>query len=103
MIQKMGYRVMLAESADKAIVMIEDEGLRPELVISDVVMPGLSGLELAAIIRYKHPDMKVILMSGYTEQVIMKHGEMDPNIPFLHKPFTRQELQDRITQVMQKR
>lgn len=103
MIQKMGYRVMLAESADKAIVMIEDEGLRPELVISDVVMPGLSGLELAAIIRYKHPEMKVILMSGYTEQVIMKHGEMDPNIPFLHKPFTRQELQDRITQVMQKR
>jgi FixJ family two-component response regulator len=55
-------------------------------------MPGLSGLELAAILRFKHPDMRIILMSGYTETVISKHGERDPSIPFLHKPFTRQEL-----------
>jgi len=74
--------------------------LRPKLVISDVVMPGLSGLELAAILRFKHPEMKVMLMSGYTESVINKHGEMDPSVPFLHKPFTRQELQDKINQAL---
>jgi signal transduction histidine kinase/DNA-binding response OmpR family regulator len=91
-ITKMGYRVVLTESADKALNLIEDEGLRPKLVITDVVMPGLSGLELAAILRFKHPDMRIILMSGYTETVISKHGERDSSIPFLHKPFTRQEL-----------
>jgi signal transduction histidine kinase/response regulator RpfG family c-di-GMP phosphodiesterase len=96
MIQKMGYSVLLADTADRALNMIEDEGLRPRLVISDVVMPGLSGLELAAIIRFKHPEMKLMLMSGYTESVINRHGDLDPSIPFLHKPFTRQELQDKI-------
>lgn len=102
MIQKMGYSVLLADSADKALNMIEDEGIRPKLVISDVVMPGLSGLELAAIIRFKHPEMRTILMSGYTESVISKHGEIDPSIPFLHKPFTRQELQEKIKQALSK-
>jgi two-component system, cell cycle sensor histidine kinase and response regulator CckA len=101
MIQKMGYRVCLADSADKAMVMIEDEGLRPHLVITDVVMPGLSGLELAAILRFKHPMIKVLLMSGYTESVIAKHGEVDPDTPFLQKPFTRSELSDKIRQALE--
>ncbi|MDD4686932.1 MAG: response regulator [Candidatus Cloacimonetes bacterium] len=100
-IQKMGFSVKLASSADQALVMIEDEGLRPKLVISDVVMPGLSGIELAAIIKFKHPEMKFLLMSGYTETVIAKHGDVDPKIPFLHKPFTHQELLHKIEQALE--
>ncbi|MDD4667412.1 MAG: response regulator [Candidatus Cloacimonetes bacterium] len=95
-IHKIGYEVSSADSADRAMVMIENEGLRPRLVISDVVMPGLSGLELAAILRFKHPEIKILLMSGYTENVITKHGELDPNLPFIQKPFTRAELADKI-------
>lgn len=101
MIQKMGYRICLADSADRAMVMIEDEGLRPNLVITDVVMPGLSGLELAAILRFKHPTIKILLMSGYTENVIAKHGEIDPDTPFLQKPFTRSDLSDKIRQALE--
>ena len=101
MIQKMGYRICLADSADRAMVMIEDEGLRPNLVITDVVMPGLSGVELAAILRFKHPSIKIMLMSGYTESVIAKHGEVDPETPFLQKPFSRSELSDKIKQALE--
>ena len=100
-VEKMGYTVLLADSADRAMTMIEDEGLRPDLVVSDVVMPGLSGLELAAILRFKHPDMKLLLMSGYTESIITKHGDLDPNIPFIQKPFTRSELADKIRQALE--
>ncbi|HRX75850.1 MAG TPA: hybrid sensor histidine kinase/response regulator, partial [Candidatus Cloacimonadota bacterium] len=53
-------------------------------------------LELAAILRFKHPEIKILLMSGYTENVITKHGELDPNLPFIQKPFTRAELADKI-------
>lgn len=100
-VQKMGYSVSIADSADRAMVMIEDEGLRPQLVISDVVMPGLSGLELAAILQFKHPEMKVLLMSGYTESVITKHGELNPKLPFIQKPFTRNELADKIRSTLE--
>jgi two-component system, cell cycle sensor histidine kinase and response regulator CckA len=95
-IHKMGFEVVLAESADQAMVMIEDEGLRPRLVIADVVMPGLSGLELSHILRFKHPEIAVILMSGYTAAIIAQHGEIDPDTPFIQKPFSRAELSQKI-------
>lgn len=100
MISRMGFNVVQADSADKAMVLIEDEGLRPHLIISDVVMPGLSGVELAAIMQFKHPEIKLLLMSGYTENIISQHGELDPGIPFLRKPFTRQELLEKIGEAL---
>lgn len=100
-IQKMGFKVLLAESADKAMVMIEDEGIRPRLVVADVVMPGLSGLELSHIIHFKHPEIGVVLMSGYTAEVIAKHGDLDINTPFIQKPFSRNDLSQKITQALE--
>lgn len=96
MVHKMGYKFLLTDSADQALVMIQDEGLRPHLVLSDVVMPGLSGLELASILHFKHPKIKLLLMSGYTENVISKRGGLDAHISFVQKPFTRSELAEKI-------
>lgn len=95
-IEKLGYQVRNTDSADKAMAMIEDEGFHPDLLVTDVVMPGLSGLELAAILRFKYPSMKFLLMSGYTESVISRHGDLDPNLPFIQKPFTRNDLAEKI-------
>ncbi|HPI25997.1 MAG TPA: response regulator [Candidatus Cloacimonadota bacterium] len=95
-IEKLGYQVRNTDSADKAMAMIEDEGFHPDLLVTDVVMPGLSGLELAAILRFKYPSMKFLLMSGYTESVISRHGDRDPNLPFIQKPFTRNDLAEKI-------
>ncbi len=95
-IEKLGYTVRNTDSADKAMAMIEDEGYIPDLLVTDVVMPGLSGLELAAILRYKYPAIKFLLMSGYTESVIARHGDLDPNLPFIQKPFTRNDLGQKI-------
>lgn len=100
MISRLGYEVALAESADQALVLLEDQGLRPKVVITDIVMPGLNGLELAAIVRFKHPEMKVILFSGYTESVISSHGDFDRSIPFVQKPFTKSELAEAISRAL---
>jgi len=99
-IGKMGFKVLLADSADQAMEMIEDEGMRPRLLIADVVMPGLSGVELATIIRIKHPEIGIILMSGYTGNVIARYGDLDPTIPFIQKPFSRRDMAEVIQKVI---
>ena len=99
-ISKMGYKVSLAKSADRAMEMIEDEGLRPRILITDVVMPGLSGVELATIVRVKHPQIGIILMSGYAGDIVAKYGDIQPDIPFIQKPFSKTEMAKLIQKVM---
>jgi len=100
-ISKMGYRISLAESADRALEMIENEGMRPRVLITDAVMPGLSGIELATIIRVKHPEIGIIIMSGYAGDVVAKYGEVQPDIPLIQKPFSRTDMAKLIQKVVE--
>lgn len=102
MIKKLGYRVALAENADKALKLLAERNIKPQVVISDVVMPGISGIEFAAILKEKYPHIKLILMSGYTDKVIVQHGAIDPDLPFIQKPFTRNDLAEKIKQALLK-
>ncbi|MDD3534710.1 MAG: response regulator [Candidatus Cloacimonetes bacterium] len=92
MAAKSGYRVSTANRADKALQLIFEDGLKPDLVIADVVMPGMNGLEFASVLHKKRPEIKILLMSGYAESVLDKIGTRNPDFPFLQKPFTRKEL-----------
>lgn len=100
-ISKMGYRISLAESADRALEMIENEGMRPRVLITDAVMPGLSGIELATIIRVKYPEIGIIIMSGYAGDVVAKYGEVQPDIPLIQKPFSRTDMAKLIQKVVE--
>ncbi len=99
-LSKLNFQVSTANDGNEALIMIKSGGLKPDLVLSDVVMPGLNGIDLAALLPRLVPGIKIILMSGYSERVISQHGKRDPRIPLIQKPFSKSELESRIRQVL---
>lgn len=99
-ISKLGYTVTTARDAYEALARIDDEGLKPDLILSDVIMPGLNGKEMADIIRKNNPQQKVLFMSGYSEDIIGKHGVLEKDIAFIPKPFTRKQIADKIAELL---
>ncbi|MBI5831393.1 MAG: response regulator [Armatimonadetes bacterium] len=91
---KAGYRVRSASSGVEALAMVEGEGLRPDGVLTDVVMPGLNGIELVRALRAGQPDLRVLFMSGYTQG----HLDLGTEAPadLLVKPFGADELVARV-------
>jgi hypothetical protein len=95
-----GYRVIQAESAGQALLMFEGQPERIHLVLTDVVMPGVSGRELAGRLEKLHPGIKVLFMSGYTGNVIARHGVLKEDAEFIQKPFSPQQLATRVREVL---
>ncbi|MEO8483750.1 MAG: PAS domain S-box protein [Acidobacteriota bacterium] len=91
LLESQGYTVLLAATAEQAVGLF-DANVSVALLLTDVVMPGTSGPELAALFTARRPDLKVIYMSGYTEDVIVQHGVLKPGVTFIHKPFTSDTL-----------
>jgi len=85
LLARAGYRVLAADSGDAALVLARDQ--RPDLVLSDVVMPGLAVPELIVRLRQSHPAVPVLLMSGYSESHLRSLG-LEHETPFLAKPFS---------------
>ncbi|MBW2030245.1 MAG: PAS domain S-box protein [Deltaproteobacteria bacterium] len=96
MLSELGYKVSLAANGEEALLLMEKKGLKPDLVITDVVMPDMSGKELVDRLRETHPDLKVLYMSGYTDNAIVHHGVLDPGIHFVQKPFTLDDLAEKV-------
>ena len=83
-----GYDVIEGADAEDAM-RVADAHSRPiDLLLTDVVMPGVSGRVLAERLIQRHPTLKVLYMSGYTDDAIVHHGVLSPDIAFLQKPFT---------------
>ena len=100
-IPSMGYRVTTAANGSEALVLVEERGLKPDLVITDVVMPGMGGVELVERLRKNQPALRVLFMSGYTDNAIVHQGILDPGTPFIQKPFHIKDLAVKIKEVMQ--
>ena len=95
-----GYEVFAAESGDAAWEMFESgEVDRLDLMVTDVVMPGMDGPSLVKKVREKYPDLKVVFMSGYTEDKLADHQGED--IHFLPKPFTLKQLAAKVKDILQ--
>ena len=71
-----------------------------DVLLTDVVLPGASGVELTGQLVKRRPALKVIYMSGYTEEAIVQHGVLNPGIALLHKPFTSETLGRKIREVL---
>lgn len=95
-----GYRVLEAESGEQALTMIDGEAATIDLLVSDVVMPGVDGYQLAREVRQKVPSANIILMSGYAEEALGADLEADSAVHFLAKPFTLAELAAKVGQVL---
>ncbi len=100
MLQRLGYKVLAATSPGEAIRMASDFSGRIDLLITDVIMPEMNGRDLAANMVAKKPDMKCLFMSGYTADIINKHGVIEENLCFIQKPFSKMELAGKIREVI---
>jgi two-component system, cell cycle sensor histidine kinase and response regulator CckA len=99
LLERQGYTVLVAASADEALRLFQQHA-SIELLLTDVVMAGASGPELGKQLIEQRPSLKVIYMSGYTDDVIVQHGVLKPGIAFLHKPFTDETLGRKIREVL---
>jgi two-component system, cell cycle sensor histidine kinase and response regulator CckA len=95
-----GYRVIEAKSGEAALEVITNGAEKVELLITDVVMPRMDGPTLVRQVRELHPDMKVIFISGYTEDAFRKRLDSDGDIHFLPKPFSLKQLAGKVKEVM---
>jgi PAS domain S-box-containing protein len=100
LLQRLGYTVLIAADATEAHRLF-DENPTIDLLLTDVVMPGASGPELTTRLVEQRPALRVIYMSGYTEDAIVQHGVLKPGIAFLNKPFTSQTLGEKIREVLE--
>jgi CheY-like chemotaxis protein len=95
-----GFRVLSAESGESALEVMASFGGAFDLLLTDVVMPGINGRVLAEQMLPRQPGMKVLYMSGYTDSFIAGHGVLDPGTHLLHKPFTDEILIRKVREVL---
>ena len=86
---------------DDALLLAEQYSGRIDLLITDVIMPGMNGKELAHRLTSLRPELKILYMSGYTSDVIAHHGVLDEGVSFLQKPFSIKGLADKIRAVLE--
>ncbi|MCZ6853086.1 MAG: response regulator, partial [Gammaproteobacteria bacterium] len=100
MLVENGYKLLCACDADSALATIDNVS-RLDLILTDVVLPrGLSGPDLAAKVLKDKPETKVLYMSGYTDNVLLPNGELDPCVELLQKPFAMDSLVARMRKVL---
>jgi CheY-like chemotaxis protein len=97
---ELGYNVLQAHDAEAALRLIERHGEPLDLLFTDVVMPGLSGRELADAARALQPGLKVLYTSGYTRNAIVHGGRLDPGVEMIVKPFTFEALGKKVRDML---
>ncbi len=100
MLRQLGYTVLTAESADDAMRVSEAYAGKLSLLVTDVVMPGMSGRQLADALVLVRPGIKVLFLSGYTENTVVHHGVLDAGVDFLPKPFSRDVLGKKLREIL---
>jgi len=99
-LEGVGYRVLEAASGWEALTLADGWQGRLDLVVTDVIMPGMSGQELSARLRQQRPGLRILYVSGYTDDAILQHGTLLPNTAFLQKPFSPGSLAQRVREVL---
>ena len=99
-LRRRGYQVIEAASAEDALRIFGERGAEIQLVLTDMVMPGKSGRELAEALCEKRPDIRLIFMSGYTDDVLLRTGALRPGMSFLQKPLRPETLAARIREAL---
>jgi len=97
----LGYNVLLAETSKDALELSKRHPGDIHLLLTDVIMPGMNGRQLADLVCAEKPDINVLFMSGYTADVVVESGVLEQNKAFISKPFTRDELACKIRDILE--
>jgi PAS domain S-box-containing protein len=101
-LQQLGYRILTASSGAEALEISQTHPGHIDLLLTDVVMPNMSGRQLADHLQEGRPKTKVLFLSGYTENTVVHHGVLDAGVDFLPKPFSRENLSRKLREVLAK-
>jgi len=99
-LEQAGYSVVEASKGDEALRFCEERAAEVDLLLTDVVMPEMSGKELADRLKSQNPELKMMFMSGYTDESIVHHGVLDSSVEFIQKPFTPASLIRKVRDVL---
>lgn len=95
-----GYQILTAGSGKEALEVVNKYSAKIDLLLTDVVLPGMIGGEIADALREADPDLKVLYMSGYTKNAIVQQGRLEKDVNLLEKPFGPRELAEAVRQVI---
>ena len=99
-LKRSGFRVLAAEDGNQALTIAEQYASVIHLVLTDIVMPGQSGRQVADLLFQQRPSLRVLYTSGYTDDVVLRHGVRHAEVAFLPKPFTSAELTSKVRAVL---
>jgi two-component system, cell cycle sensor histidine kinase and response regulator CckA len=99
-LREAGYAILVAGSPAEAIHISKNHPGPIHLMVTDVILPGISGSQLASHLSSLRPEMKVLYVSGYTDDAIVRHGVLEPGLAFLQKPFSLKMLARRVVEVL---
>lgn len=100
LLSEWGFRVFEAESGEEAMEVLETARAGVQLVMVDVVMPFADGVQVTRRIRERWPQQRTLYMSAHPAEVLAQHGLTELNVPFLAKPFTRNELLTKVSEAL---
>jgi YesN/AraC family two-component response regulator len=92
--------VLKASKGEAALALAEKYEDHIDLLLTDVIMPEMSGHQLAQILSPQRPDMRILYMSGYTDNDVLRYGINQGKVPFLQKPFSAEDLLSKVSQVL---
>ena len=99
LLRKLGYTVLIAGDGFEGVSIYEEQGEEIDLVITDIVMPGMNGIEMAKELRERSPELKVLFISGYVGSETGQLKDPPPQ-PFLPKPFSVEELSETVREIL---
>jgi DNA-binding NtrC family response regulator len=100
MLETAGYQVLVGGSPEQALEVVEAHSGPIHLLLTDVVMPGMSGPQVAERVKALWPEVRVLYTSGYTDEAIVHHGILEGGTNFLQKPFTTDGLLRKVREVL---
>ncbi|NLC79591.1 MAG: response regulator, partial [Lentisphaerae bacterium] len=99
-LRQIGYTVLPAETPEAALRMVAEQARAVDLLVTDVVMPGMNGRELSERLRADYGALRCLYLSGYTANVIAHHGILEENVNFISKPFSLDDLARKVREIL---